>query len=166
MSSTKMTREMRDALSARLKALELRISGLERAAEADATIDHFTLSLELIRERDEIADALADATLIETTPFDTQAIEIGDAVTIRSRLGVVERYVLVDAHFGARVQEDWVSTSSPLGQALVGQAVGDEVEVATPSGVSIYLILGFERSGGSSGNVGGSSLLGPGNPAA
>ncbi len=34
-----------------------------------------------------------------------------------------------------------LSTSSPLGRALLGRSVGDRVEVHTPSGVKIYQIM-------------------------
>lgn len=40
--------------------------------------------------------------------------------------------------------QDLISISSPLGAALVGKAVGDEVEVEAPSGKQRYQILGIE----------------------
>jgi transcription elongation GreA/GreB family factor len=147
MSSTRLTIEMRSALSLRLGDVENRISDLRREAGVDDSVESTALLLELMRERDQLADALADAVPIESTPFDSYAIEIGDAVTIRSQQGVIERYVLVDIGPGPRVQDDWVSVSSPLGRALLGRPQGDEIQVSTPSGVATYLILAFERSG-------------------
>jgi transcription elongation factor GreA len=36
-----------------------------------------------------------------------------------------------------------ISVSSPIGKALVGRTVGDEVEVQTPRGTRFYEVLGF-----------------------
>lgn len=148
MTQTKMTDEMRRALTGRMNELTERIALLEQ--DVEEAMDNLALARQLARERDQIADALAGAVLIEGTPFDTQAIEIGDAVTVRSQHGIVERFLLVDGRFASRLQDDWVSVSSPIGEALLGRGVGDEVEVTTPSGTSIYRIVSFERSGGGS----------------
>jgi len=37
-----------------------------------------------------------------------------------------------------------ISISSPIGKALVGKSVGDEVEVATPNGIRFYEILSID----------------------
>lgn len=97
-------------------------------------------------ERSQIADALATAILIDDDPFDTEAIEIGDTITIREVDGETGRYVLVDGTVGSRAQQDWVSAASPLGAALLGRNKGDEVMVGTPGGSLGYVILGFERT--------------------
>ena len=146
MTETKMTEEMRRALSARMEELNARIRSLEE--DVEEAIDNLALARQLGRERDQIADALAGAVLIENTPFDTHAIEIGDVVAVRSQHGIVERFVLVDGRFASRLRDDWVSVSSPMGHALLGRGVGDEIEVATPNGTSRYVIVSFERSGG------------------
>ena len=147
MTTTKMTREMRRSLIARMTQIEKRIEHLQQERDGDDAFTNMPLELQLKRELAEIADSLADAVLVETTPFDTHAIEIGDSVTIRSEEGAVETYVLVDDHVGTRVQDDWVSISSPLGGALLGRSVEDVVLVQTPEGAIAYTILGFERSG-------------------
>jgi transcription elongation GreA/GreB family factor len=149
MTATKMTMQMRQALTARLAELEERIRALEEDEAADDDVDAGAVLGQLKREHDRLSDALADAVLIDAAPFDTQAIEIGDIVTVRSQHGVVERFVLVDGGFGSRVEDDWVSVSSPMGTALLGSGVGDEISVKTPRGVTNYLILEFERSGSS-----------------
>lgn len=147
MGTTRMTRFMKRALETRLSGLNARIGSLEgqRQGNGDETT---ALLLELTRERDHIVEALRDARLIDDDPFDTEAIEIGDVVTIRGAEGETERYVLVDGNAGSRARSDWVSVGSPLGAALLGRNTGDRVEVDSPRGVTECEILGFERASG------------------
>jgi transcription elongation factor GreA len=41
----------------------------------------------------------------------------------------------------ANISQGRLSTSSPLGRALLGKGVGDRVEVHTPSGLRVYRVL-------------------------
>ena len=41
----------------------------------------------------------------------------------------------------ADAEKGWISTASPIGRALVGKEVGDEVMVPTPTGVRTFEIL-------------------------
>ena len=114
--------------------------------EGEDSLDETALHLHLSRERDRIADALANATLIDDDPYDTEAIEIGDMVTVRSiEGGEAEEFILVDQTVGSRARPDWMSAISPLGAALLGRGKGDEVVVQTPGGTGSYQILDFER---------------------
>jgi transcription elongation GreA/GreB family factor len=144
---TKMTTAMRSTLAERLADLDTRIEALHRLREEDDSLDATALSNELVAERDQISDALEQATLIDDAPFDEHAIEVGDTVTIRDGSGQSERYVLVDAGVGARVRSDWVSAMSPLGAALVGRSRGEQVWVETPGGRRCFVIVDFERAG-------------------
>ena len=146
MQTARMTGSMRRSLEARLLELEMRVSVLERPREGEDSLDETALHLHLSRERERIADALANATLIDDDPFDTEAIEIGDMVTVRSiEGGEEEEFILVDQTVGSRARPDWMSAISPLGAALLGRGKGDEVVVQTPGGTGSYQILGFER---------------------
>lgn len=146
MHRTRMTGSMRRSLEDRLLELEERVGVLERPRERDDGTDVTALHLHLSRERNRIADALANATLIDDDPYDTEAIEIGDMVTVRaSEGGAEEQYILVDRTVGSRARPDWISAISPLGAALLGRGKGDEVVVQTPGGTGSYQILDFER---------------------
>jgi transcription elongation GreA/GreB family factor len=147
MHITKLTGPMRRSLEARLLELEERVVALERQREADDSLDATALHRELSRERNQLADALAGAMLIDDDPFDSEAIEIGDTVTVRAvESGTHEQYVLVDGTVGSRARPDWVSTTSPLGAALVGRGKGDDVIVETPGGTGSYQVLDFGRN--------------------
>ena len=145
MSSTRMTTSMKGSLEARLEDLDHRIEDLSAQRDKDDGVEVDALLERLIRERSDLADVLRDATLIDDEPFDTQAIEIGDTVTIRDPEGASERYVLVDGNVKTRARSDWVSVTSPLGLAIVGRGKGDEVRVDSPSGSLSYVIVDFER---------------------
>ena len=146
MATTRMTGSMRRVLEIRLSELNARIDSLERQREGDESTETAALLGELASERDDIVDALRDVRLIDDDPFDSDAIEVGDVVTIRDAHGQVERYVLVDGKAGSRARRDWVSVDSPLGAAILGRNLGDRVQVESPRGVTDYEILGFERA--------------------
>ena len=150
MSTTRMTASMKRSLEIRLGDLDRRIEVLNAQREGDDDGDVAALREQLTRERADTADALRDAALIDDEPFDTEAIEIGDTVTIRDSEGDTERYVLVDGNMRTRARSDWVSVFSPLGAAMLGRGKGDEVHVESPSGTMSYVIVDFERAGGNS----------------
>jgi transcription elongation factor GreA len=141
-----MTRQMRRSLEARLNDLESRIEVLDAQRKGDDSLEATAMLVQLSGERDRIADALRDATLIDDEPFDVHAIEVGDVVTLRDEDGATDRYVLVDDGVGARARNDWVSVGSPLGAAVVGRSKGERVEVVLPQGTASYEILGFQRA--------------------
>ena len=147
MGTTRMTGFMKRSLETRLSRLNARIDSLEGQREGD---DDETTALvgELTRERADIVEALRDARLIDDDPFDSEAIEVGDVVTIRGAEGDVERYVLVDGKAGSRARSDWVSVGSPLGAAILGRSTGDRVRVDSPTGVTECEVLAFERASG------------------
>ncbi|HEV2756561.1 MAG TPA: GreA/GreB family elongation factor [Actinomycetota bacterium] len=148
MEATRMTNFMKRSLEARASELNARIKSLEDQWEGDSPAETTAMLAELSRERDGIVEALRDARLIDDDPFDTEAIEVGDVVTIRAADGEPERYVLVDGNAGSRARSDWVSVASPLGAALLGRNSGDVVRVESPSGAAEYQVLAFERASG------------------
>ncbi len=62
-------------------------------------------------------------------------VQFGSFVTVASGRGSSVLYQVVGSA-EANPSEGKISESSPVGQALMGRKVGDEVEVQTPSGVS------------------------------
>lgn len=146
MSLTRMTVPIRRSLEVRLEDLDRRIATLDAQREDENSLENTALMEQLTRERDDIAETLRDAKLIDDEPFDAEAIEVGDTVTIRDSDGETERYVLVDGNFRSRARSDWVSVSSPLGAAIIGRSKGESVRVESPSGPMIFVIVDFERA--------------------
>jgi transcription elongation GreA/GreB family factor len=144
-TSVRMTAPMRRSLQARLTDIEGRIKSLDEPRDGDDSVEATALLVQLDRERSDILEALRDATLIDDAPFDTQAIEVGDSVTIRDPDGATDCYVLVDGGVRSRARSDWVSVFSPLGTAILGRAKGERVRVESPTGPVTYVIVDFER---------------------
>jgi transcription elongation factor GreA len=70
-------------------------------------------------------------------------VVFGATVTLLDEDKKKIRYQLVgQTEADARVGR--ISYNSPLGRALIGRQVGDEVEVTTPSGDRYYKIKGIE----------------------
>jgi len=69
-------------------------------------------------------------------------VELGSKVTVRHQDGSEEDYTIVGS---AEVNpgEGKISNVSPVGKALLGKRVGDEVEVAVPAGVLKVKIVGI-----------------------
>ena len=146
MTTTRMTSAMRRSLEHRLEDLNARIATLSAQRDGEDEIETTALLGELTRERSQVLDAIRDATLIDDEPFDVDAIEIGDLVTVQDGDGETEHYVLVDDGVGTRARNNWISVGSPLGRAILGRSKGDRVQVDSPQGPLAYLIVAFERS--------------------
>ncbi len=80
-----------------------------------------------------------NATVIESTVL-PGVVEIGDKVLIQNQDGKIEQFNIVGSA-EANPVEGKISNESPVGQALLGRKIGDEVEVATPAGVLRLLIM-------------------------
>lgn len=87
----------------------------------------------------ELEHMLAVATLIEPTEK-SGVVTIGSTVTVKQDGKKREIYTIVGAA-EANPKEGLISNESPLGQALLNHAVGDEVEVKAPAGVLRFRIV-------------------------
>lgn len=86
---------------------------------------------------------LANATIIEEDP-DPDRANAGDRVIVMDLNEKEElAFDLLDSAEVVHSRRG-ISTSSPVGKALVGKRVGDTVEVNTPDGKARYKILRFE----------------------
>ena len=64
----------------------------------------------------------------------------GSTVHLREPEGSTVVYQLVMAE-DADPGRGWISTASPIGRALMGREVGDEIDVPTPSGVREFELV-------------------------
>lgn len=67
-------------------------------------------------------------------------VEMGDKVLIQNQDGKIEQFNIVGSA-EANPAEGKISNESPVGKALLGRKIGDEVEVPTPAGVLKLLIM-------------------------
>jgi transcription elongation factor GreA len=91
----------------------------------------------------ELEDQLSRAMVIDPTTLSGSKVVFGATVTLLDEDDKKVRYQLV-GQAEADAKDGKISYNSPLGRALIGREVGDEVEVSTPSGDRYYEIAKVE----------------------
>jgi transcription elongation factor GreA len=91
----------------------------------------------------EIEDQLSRAMVIDPSMLSGDKVVFGATVTLIDEDDKTVRYQLV-GQVEADAKDGRISYNSPLGRALIGRQVGDEVEVSTPSGDRYYEIKKIE----------------------
>lgn len=83
----------------------------------------------------EINNNLATSVIIDTKDLTDDKVVFGTTVTIEDlNTEEVTKYQLVGP-FESDINENKISVISPIGKALIGKEVGDEVRVHTPGGI-------------------------------
>lgn len=88
----------------------------------------------------EIKDILAQAVIIEETT-DVTKIGVGSEVTLELENGKNISYEIVGEFDKAAVESNTISAVSPIGKALMGKKIKEQVKVATPAGVKSFLVV-------------------------
>jgi transcription elongation factor GreA len=91
----------------------------------------------------DIEDQLSRAMVIDPSTLSGNKIVFGATVTLLDEDEKKVRYQLV-GQVEADAKDGRISYNSPLGRALIGRHVGEEVEVSTPSGDRYYEIKKIE----------------------
>jgi transcription elongation factor GreA len=117
------------------------IGSLEDQAGEPWTVDERERALS---ELDRLTSALATARAVEELPGDPRVVLLGDVVDLRLSDGTAERHIVVHP-VEAPIDDARISTESPLGVALLGRHVGEDVEVRAPSGSYRCTIVSAER---------------------
>jgi transcription elongation factor GreA len=91
----------------------------------------------------EIEDKIGRAQIIDPTTLSGDKIVFGATVTLLDEDDKPIRYQLV-GETEADAKAGRISYNSPLGRALIGRSVEDEVEVTVPSGDKYYLVEKIE----------------------
>jgi transcription elongation factor GreA len=91
----------------------------------------------------DIEDKLSRAQVIDPSELSGDKIVFGATVTLRDEDENPVRYQIV-GQAEADAKLGMISYSSPLGRALIGRQVGEEVEVTVPSGDKFYLVEKIE----------------------
>ncbi len=98
-----------------------------------------------VRRLEELLDR---AKIIDEATISTKTVGLGTRVALKElRRGTQVTFELV-SQAEVNLEENKISTSSPLGKALLGRQRGDEVELETPAGTVRYKILGIQRPRG------------------
>ncbi|WP_168463898.1 transcription elongation factor GreA [Wolbachia endosymbiont of Ctenocephalides felis wCfeT] len=95
----------------------------------------------------EVENKISHAEVIEAKDLSGDSVMFGATVTL-SMLNdddtEVEYVYKIVGEYEADVSKQLISTSSPLGSALIGKKVGEYVEVIVPSGEKLYKIVKIE----------------------
>jgi transcription elongation factor GreA len=86
-----------------------------------------------------LENIVKNATVIES-PAMPGTVEMGDKVLLQNQDGKIEQFTIVGSAEASPV-EGKISNESPVGKALLGKKIGDEVEVTTPAGLLKLLIM-------------------------
>ena len=91
----------------------------------------------------ELEDQLSRAMVIDPSTLSGKKVVFGATVTLVDEESKKVKYQLV-GQSEADAKDGKISYNSPLGRALIGREVGDDVEVSTPSGDRYYEIKKVE----------------------
>ncbi|MDD5693160.1 MAG: transcription elongation factor GreA [Patescibacteria group bacterium] len=86
----------------------------------------------------ELEHILKNAEMIDEVHEKCQKIGVGCTVNVEVEDGEM-KYKIVGS-YEADPEKGWISNESPLGQALLGKAPGEEVEVVAPAGIIKYKV--------------------------
>lgn len=87
----------------------------------------------------DLEDKLSRAQIIDPTTLSGDKVVFGATVTLLDEDDQEVRYQIV-GQAEADAKQGMISYSSPLGRALIGRQVGEDVEVTVPSGEKFYSI--------------------------
>lgn len=105
----------------------------EDAKNEQAFVEGRILTLETI---------IKNATIIQAGKSPPDIVQIGSSVTVLTQDGEQEHYVIVGSA-EANPKQGKISNESPVGHALLGKRIGEEVEVQVPAGSLKLAIVGI-----------------------
>jgi transcription elongation factor GreA len=91
----------------------------------------------------DIEDKLARAMIIDPSTLSGDKVVFGATVHLLDEDDKPVKYQIV-GQTEADAKSGRISYTSPLGRALIGRKVDDEVEVTVPSGDRYYVVSGIE----------------------
>ena len=91
----------------------------------------------------DLEDRASRAQIIDPTTLSGDRIVFGATVTLRDDSDKPIRYQIV-GQTEADAKVGRISYNSPLGRALIGRKVGEEIEVTVPSGDRFYVVKKIE----------------------
>jgi transcription elongation factor GreA len=139
----RFTAELRELVSVKRHEVEERI---RRAKEFSDTVDNAEYDEAKTEQAfvegriQELERMLASAKVIEEPTSKGDYVRMGSHIKIVDDQGEEETYYLVGSQ-EADPRRGLVSNESPIGRALIGKRVGDEVTVVAPAGAFTLKIL-------------------------
>ncbi len=151
--TARLSQERHIELQAELERLRAEIPNIReaiRVARSDGDVRE-NAPLDAAREQQQMTERrirqlendLARVEIVDAANADTEKVALGSRVTLHDMDNLTERaFTLVDVR-EADVSAGKISTVSPIGQALMGRSVGEELTINTPRGAVQYRIQGI-----------------------
>lgn len=145
----KLEDELHDLKVVRRKAVaekikEAREQGdISENAEYDAAMDE---QRDIEARIEEIGKLLKNAEVVVEDDIDAGKINVGCTVKVYDEEYEEEMEFHIVGSSEANSLQGKISNESPVGKALIGHSVGDEISVETQAGTIEYKILEIERS--------------------
>jgi len=115
-------------------------------SEDNSELDEVKFEQAMVENRiAELKTLFSSAAAIDPERVSTDVVGVASIVSVRDLEFGDEFEVQVVAGIEADPNEDRVSIESPMGQALLGFAAGQEVEFESPSGLKRYAILAIRK---------------------
>lgn len=126
------------------KIKEAREQGdLSENAEYDAAKDEQRSIEARIEELEKI---IKNAEVIDESAIDNDTVSIGSTVKFYDEEFDEELEYRIVGSTESDILKGLISNESPLGKALIGSKIGEEIEVEAAEGISKYRILGISRA--------------------
>ena len=141
--------ELQDLKVVKRKEIAQKIKGareqgdLSENAEYDAAKDEQRSIEAKIEELEKI---IRNAEVIDESTFDKDTVSIGSTVRFYDEEFDEELEYRIVGSTESDIMKGLISNESPLGKALVGSKLGQEIEVESAEGVSKYRVLEISRS--------------------
>jgi transcription elongation factor GreA len=135
--------ELRELMTVRRHEVEERIRRAKEFADTvdNAEYDEAKTEQSFVEGRiQELERLLSAAKVIEEPPTKADYVRMGAHIKVVESDGQEETYYLVGSH-EADARHGQISNESPIGRALIGKRVGDEVTVVAPAGSFTLKIL-------------------------
>ncbi len=138
----KLTEEMHQLWKVERPNVTARVA--EAAAQGDRSENaEYIYGKKRLREIDSrvrfLTKRLDEVTVVDTIPEDKGRVYFGAFVTIEDEEGKETEYRIVGPD-EFNIEEGKLSMDSPLGKAILGREIDDEIEVSTPDGVKFFYI--------------------------
>ena len=107
-------------------------------AELDAAKEEYQFLQKKIAETEEM---IRNSEIVEVKKTDCENVEFGSNITLKNLDTDEEVIYKLVGPYESDIQKGKISLSSPLGRALMGKSVGDEVNFSAPGGQRTYEIV-------------------------
>ena len=132
------TEEVKKAL-----AFARSLGDLSENSEYDAAKDEQGQVAARISELEEL---IREAIIIDESEMDEKVVNLGSTILLYDEtFGEEVEYAIVSTNEADAINGK-ISDRSPIGAAMIGKTIGDEVEVETPGGVLRFRVLRVERT--------------------